>query len=81
MRQLGPDFDFAVNEQCHQYQECGRYRDFIAAGKPVFNAEYASRWVTSPLRRAELCAASATQGMRTLVLPLALDDSFRYSCD
>ena len=78
---LAPAFDFAVNEQCHQYRECEAYAGFIADGKPVFNAEYAGKWATYPRRRTELCAASMAQGMRTLVLPLALDDSFRYSCD
>lgn len=34
------DFDFAVNEQCVQYDECGRYRPFVAAGKAVFGVEY-----------------------------------------
>lgn len=81
VRQLAPDFDFAVNEECHQYQECAAYAGFIADGKPVFNAEYARKWVTYPQRRRELCAASQAMGMRTLVLPLALDDSLRYSCD
>ena len=33
-------FDFAVNEQCFQYHECGRVRPFIRAGKAVFNVEY-----------------------------------------
>lgn len=33
-------FDFAVNEQCVQYDECGRYRPFIRAGKAVFHVEY-----------------------------------------
>lgn len=80
LRQLGPDFDFAVNEECHQYRECEAYAGFIASGKPVFNAEYARRWVIYPQRRRELCAASEALGLRTLVLPLGLDDSFRYSC-
>lgn len=37
---LLPDFDFAVNEQCVQYDECDLLVPFIAAGKPVFHAEY-----------------------------------------
>ena len=36
-------FDFAVNEQCFQYAECGRVRPFIRAGKAVFNVEYDRR--------------------------------------
>jgi hypothetical protein len=38
--QLVGDFDFAVNEQCAQYKECGRLKPFIAARKAVFHVEY-----------------------------------------
>jgi hypothetical protein len=38
--QLVASFDFAVNEQCFQYDECGRLAPFVAAGKPVLNVEY-----------------------------------------
>ena len=33
-------FDFAVVEQCFQYDECGRFSPFVDAGKAVFEAEY-----------------------------------------
>ncbi|MGW0601920.1 endo alpha-1,4 polygalactosaminidase [Streptomyces sp. NPDC002776] len=33
-------FDFAVNEECAQYDECGELTPFIAAGKAVFHVEY-----------------------------------------
>ena len=33
-------FDFAVVEQCFQYEECGDYLPFVRAGKAVFEAEY-----------------------------------------
>lgn len=33
-------FDYAINEQCFQYSECRPWRAFVAAGKPVFQAEY-----------------------------------------
>lgn len=78
---LAPDFDFAVNEQCHEYGECGGYAAFTRAGKPVFNAEYQSRWRNNADERERLCEASRAAGLRTLVLPVALDDGFRFSCD
>jgi len=38
---LAPYFDYAVNEQCQQYRECGAYDGpFIGAGKAVFQVEY-----------------------------------------
>ncbi|MEU8943046.1 endo alpha-1,4 polygalactosaminidase [Streptomyces goshikiensis] len=38
--ELVGDFDFAVNEQCAQYQECERLTPFVKAGKAVFHVEY-----------------------------------------
>ncbi|WP_327323110.1 endo alpha-1,4 polygalactosaminidase [Streptomyces sp. NBC_01210] len=38
--QLVGDFDFAVNEQCAQYDECEALTPFIHAGKAVFHVEY-----------------------------------------
>jgi hypothetical protein len=78
---LEPFFDFAVNEQCQQYNECGGYSVFTSKGKPVFNAEYLESYVTDPAARSKMCAASLTQKLRTLVLPLLLDNTLRYSCD
>lgn len=39
-KKLVRDFDFAVVEQCFQYNECGQYRPFIRADKAVFSVEY-----------------------------------------
>jgi hypothetical protein len=78
--QLVEYFDFAVNEQCHEFDECDRLAAFIAAGKPVFNAEYASRFIDNSAARGALCDDARARSFRTLVLPVALDDSFRLSC-
>jgi hypothetical protein len=40
VRALLPYFDAALNEQCHQYDECGRLDPFVEAGKAVFGVEY-----------------------------------------
>jgi Glycoside-hydrolase family GH114 len=40
VKTLEPAFDWALNEQCFQYEECDRLRPFTAAGKAVFVAEY-----------------------------------------
>jgi hypothetical protein len=72
------DFDFAVNEQCHEFDECEALLAFVDAGKPVFNAEYLEVFRQDP---APLCRDSRRLGLHTLVLPRDLDDSFRISCD
>jgi len=78
--ELVADFDFAVNEQCHEFDECDVYAPFIAAGKPVFSAEYADQFVTDAAARDAMCQSSRDLGLQTLVLPLDLDDSLRFSC-
>lgn len=75
------NFDLAINEECHEYKECAGYSAFVSAGKPVFNAEYAKSYQTAGTARDALCADAKKLGLRTLVLPLDLDDSTRFSCD
>jgi hypothetical protein len=38
--QLEPLFDGALTEQCNQFHECASFQPYLAAGKPVINAEY-----------------------------------------
>ncbi|MBP6469407.1 MAG: endo alpha-1,4 polygalactosaminidase [Chloroflexi bacterium] len=38
---LEPHFDWALNEECYQYDECEALRPFTQAGKAVFGVEYA----------------------------------------
>ena len=37
---LAPYFDYAINEQCQQYLECGNYTTYFAPTKAVFQVEY-----------------------------------------
>ena len=37
---LAPYFDYAINEQCQQYSECGNYTTYFAPTKAVFQVEY-----------------------------------------
>ncbi len=78
--QLVDRFDFSVNEQCHQFDECDTLTPFTSAGKPVLNLEYANRYVNDSTQRQQLCDDAQARGFYTLVLPLALDDAFRLSC-
>ena len=79
--ELESDFDFALNEECHAYDECALLLPFIEHGKPVFNAEYESRFIGDNEASPALCNEANALGLQTLVLPLMLDNSFRYSCD
>jgi hypothetical protein len=39
-KELVGDFDFAIVEQCFQYEECDPYRTFVEHQKAVFETEY-----------------------------------------
>lgn len=58
--QLVGDFDFAVNEQCAQYEECEELTPFVKAGKAVFHVEY-------ELPVARFCADSRRLGLSSLL--------------
>ena len=74
-------FDFAVNEECHEYDECDAMAPFTAAGKPILNAEYADEYVNDAAAREAMCTAARDADLRSLILPVDLDDGFRFACD
>lgn len=45
------EFDFSVNEQCHEFSDCQLLEPFIRSGKPVFNAEYLPLYVNDAAER------------------------------
>jgi hypothetical protein len=59
VRQLLGDFDFAIVEQCFQYDECGMYEPFVRRGKAVFEAEY-------ELEPADYCARARSIGFSAI---------------
>jgi len=81
IEELEPFFDFALNEQCHFYDECSYLEAFLDANKAVFNAEYDEKYLYNQEgARDSMCKQANAMGMRTLILPRDLDNSFRYSC-
>ena len=70
--------DFAINESCHQWRECHLLQPFIDAGKPVLHIDYQFNQGTE--EREFHCAHMNALGFRSLTLPLALDNSFRFRC-
>ncbi len=78
--ELEPYFDFAVNEECNEYDECDTLIPFITNNKPVFNAEYNDNYIVNGEASTTLCESMNNMHFQTLILPLDLDDTFRYSC-
>jgi len=72
-------FDFAVNEQCNQYNECDYYDKFINSNKAVLNAEYNDKYKDDD-NMTKLCNYTNNKNFSTLILPMDLNDSFRYDC-
>ncbi|MFD3323957.1 endo alpha-1,4 polygalactosaminidase [Streptomyces sp. NPDC058701] len=70
--QLVGEFDFAVNEQCAEYQECDRLTPFVEAGKAVFHVEY-------ELPAGRFCARSRELGLSSLEKRYDLD-AWRKAC-
>ncbi|MFD7713088.1 endo alpha-1,4 polygalactosaminidase [Streptomyces sp. NPDC059785] len=64
--QLLGHFDFAVNEECAQFDECERLTPFVRAGKAVFHVEYAE-----PVHA--FCAESRRLGLSSMRKRLELD--------
>lgn len=61
---LGPWFDWALNEECHTYEECGAYTGFVVADRAVFNAEYVDDWTDAEATASRVCGYP---GLSTIV--------------
>ncbi len=64
--QLEPVFDYALDEQCFQYTECGKLRPFVTHHKAVFEVEY-------QLSTSRFCAAANRDGFMSMRKDLNLD--------
>jgi hypothetical protein len=64
--ELVEDFDFAINEQCVQYNECHILSPFIRAGKAVFHVEYGTP-------TAEFCPQTRALGFSSMSKDRILD--------
>ncbi len=62
---LAPYYDFAVNESCYKYSECGLLKPFVRYGRPVFIAEYRTY-------SDSLCARAQKAGFNLQFYKLAL---------
>ncbi len=65
-------FDWAINEECFQFEECETLTPFIEAGKAVFNVEY-------ELDTDEFCDEANELGFNSMKKNLNLD-AWREAC-
>jgi hypothetical protein len=66
------EFDWALNEQCFEYDECDLLDPFVAAGKAVFGVEYTGDTAT-------FCPLANAKGFSWLKKKLDLD-AWRIDC-
>ena len=67
------DFDFAINEQCFEYEECDALKLFVREGKAVFGAEY-------EMKMKEFCPQAKQNGFSWLKMEYNLGGG-RLSCE
>jgi hypothetical protein len=73
-------YDFAINESCDLYHECDSLSIFIDQGKPVLHVEYRPDLLSKPAAFNAYCQEFMNKQFSSLVLPRALDDEYRLSC-
>jgi hypothetical protein len=64
-------FDFAINEQCFQYNECSGLTAFISANKAVFNVEY-------QLATTKFCTKANSMNFNSIKKSLDLDNPVTF---
>ena len=72
-RALEPHFDGVLAEQCNQYTECSSFGPYLAAGKPVLDAEYR-------LPTTRFCVHDRRLGIMAARYNLALDGRVYRPC-
>lgn len=77
--QLVGSFDWALNEECLSYKECGSLKPFISAQKAVFHVEYVDQQSQGAAKQAATCGDASIQGFSTLIKTWDLD-AWRLSC-
>ena len=72
--ELEPAFDWALNEECVDWDECEALMPFIDAGKAVFHVEYGEASLAT-----NVCAETVPLGFSTLIKQSELD-AWRVAC-
>ncbi|KAI0878254.1 glycoside hydrolase superfamily [Hypoxylon argillaceum] len=73
--------EWAINEECVEYDECADWAPFVQAGKPVFHVEYTDdddATSVSAAKLAKACAADGQPGFSSIVKHSSLDNWVIY---
>lgn len=75
VEQLVDSFDWALPEECAEYDECERLQPFIAAGKAVFAVDY-----MGAVDEATACASHVALGFDGLIKDEPPSGAYRVGC-
>jgi len=64
---LVDDFDWSLDEECLQYDECAGLHPFLDQGKAVFHTEYVNKPSQGEAKADEVCGDSTIEGFSTLI--------------
>ncbi|KAI0509517.1 glycoside hydrolase superfamily [Xylaria bambusicola] len=73
--------EWAINEECAEYEECADWAPFIDAGKPVFHVEYVEdddATSVSAAKKKKACAADGQKGFSSIIKHYTLDNWIVY---
>jgi uncharacterized protein (TIGR03437 family) len=70
--QLIGSFDWTLNEQCFEYEECGALTAFVQAGKSVLQVEY-------NLQTSQFCSTANSMNFNSMLKDINLD-AYRVAC-
>jgi endo-alpha-1,4-polygalactosaminidase (GH114 family) len=70
VKALVSSFDWALNEECVQYNECSMLSPFISAGKAVFHVEY------KPATKSSVCSKTKPLQLSSMIKNMNLDAWF-----
>lgn len=76
---LEPQFDFTVNEECFDYNECDTLERFISAGKPVLQIQYGDNAAARENAAEQWCDKANAREFSTLIKGWDLDEQ-RIDC-
>lgn len=80
IKELEPYFDFVISLECHKNNECDKLSPFGNKNKAMFNVEYSREYTTNTIIANNMCKDVKKLNIQTLILPVAMDNEFRYSC-
>ena len=80
VRDLWTDFDWTLNEQCFEFDECGVLSTYFTAnGKAVFNVEYDDPFSGHRVQTSEFCPQANAANFNSMKMPLDLNGG-RWPC-